>query len=81
MDQPLGIATVWRMFAFYDFEDGSFQFAPQVEYALTDEIYFYLQGNLGGSVKEKNALGRLFQKSLVFTGTESSIGFSMIAFF
>jgi len=81
MDQPLGIATVWRMFAFYDVEDGSFQLAPQVEYALTDEIYLYLQGNLGGSVKEKNALGRLFRESPVFTGTESSIGLSMIAFF
>ncbi len=81
MDQPIGIATVWRMFAFYDMLDGSFQWAPQVEYALTDEIYLYLQGNIGGSVKEKSALGRLFRDSSAFTGTESSIGFSMIAFF
>jgi hypothetical protein len=81
MDQPLGIAAVWRMFAFYDVEDGSFQWAPQVEYALTDEIYLYLQGNLGGNVKEKNMLGRLFRESSAFTGTESSIGLSMIVFF
>ncbi len=81
MDQPIGIATVWRMFAFYDALDGSFQLAPQVEYALTDQVYLYLQGNVGGSVKEKNALGRLFRDSSVFTGTESSAGFSMIVFY
>ncbi len=81
MDQPVGIATVWRRFAFSDVFDGSFQLVPQVEYALTDQIYLYLQGNIGGSVKEKNALGRLFRDSPVFTGTESSVGFSMIAFY
>ena len=81
MDQPIGIATVWRMFAFYDVLDGSFRWAPQIEYAWTDEIFLYLQGNWGGSAKKKNPLGRLFRDSSTFTGSESSVGVSVIAFF
>mgnify|MGYP001281791915 CR=1 FL=1 len=38
-------------------------------------------GNWGGDVKGEKKLGRLFRKRSVFTGTESSIGFTLIAFF
>lgn len=81
LDQPLGIATIWRVFGFYDVRDGSFQISPQIEYAVTEQTFLYLQGNWGGDVKGEENLGRLFRKGSVLTATESSIGFTFIVFF
>lgn len=81
LDQPVGIATIWRLFGFYDVLDGSFQLAPQIEYAWTEQIFIYLQGNWGGNVKGNEDLGRLFRKASVFTGTESSVGLSLVFYF
>lgn len=81
MDQPVGIATIWRLFWFYDILDGSFQLAPQIEYSITEEFFVYLQGNWGGNVKVRGNSGRFFEKASVFTGTESSAGVSLVYYF
>ena len=81
LDQPVGIAMIWRLFGFYDLRDGSFQITPQIEYAVTEQTFLYLQGNWGGDVKGEKKLGRLFRKGPVLTGTESSIGVTLIVFF
>ena len=82
MDQPIGIDIVWRAFFFYDLVDGSFQFAPQIEYNIWDQVYLYAQVQVGGSIDGNNRTGRLFRESPVsFTGTESRAGLSLIAFF
>lgn len=81
LDQPVGIATVWRLFGFYDILDGSFQVAPQIEYSVTEQLFLYLQGNWGGNVKGNEALGRFFRKAPVFTGSESSAGVSLVFYF
>ena len=81
LDQPVGIATIWRAFGFYDVRDGSFQIVSQVEYATTDNAFLYLQGNWGGDTDNEDGSGRLFRKDLTFTGTESSIGVTLIVFF
>ncbi|MEC7641691.1 MAG: hypothetical protein VYC17_06000 [Nitrospinota bacterium] len=81
MDQPVGIATIWRLFGFYDIFDGSFQVAPQIEYSVTDEFFVYLQGNWGGNVKRDEDVGIFFRKASVFTGTESSAGLSLVYYF
>ncbi|MFQ5717601.1 MAG: hypothetical protein ACE5GQ_10945 [Nitrospinales bacterium] len=78
LDQPVGIATVWKLFGFYDVLDGSFQLVPLVEYAITDQTFIYFQGNWGGNVKGNEDVGRLFQKGPVFTGSESSLGLSLV---
>ena len=82
IDQPVGIDIVWRAFFFYDLVDGSFQFAPQIEYNIWDQVYLYAQVQVGGSIDGNNRTGRLFRESPVsFTGTESRAGLSLIAFF
>lgn len=80
MDQPVGIATVWRLFAFYDMRDETFQIAPQIEYALTDRTYIYLQGNWGGDLGGGDPRGRLFRKTSAFNGTEPAVGLTLIVF-
>ena len=82
MDQPVGIDVVWRAFFFFDLSDQSFQFAPQIEYNIWDQVYLYAQVQVGGSIDGNNRTGRLFRESpQVFTGTESRAGLSLIAFF
>lgn len=81
MDQPVGIAIVWRIFGFYDIRDGSFQIAPQIEYALTKQIFLYLYGRWGDNVNGIDVPGRLFLKAPVFTGTESTAGVTVVAYF
>ena len=82
MDQPVGIDIVWRAFFFLDIVDGSFQFAPQIEYNIWDQVYLYAQVQVGGNIDGNNRTGRLYRESPVsFTGTESRAGLTLIAFF
>lgn len=82
LDQPVGIDIVWRAFFFFDLGDQSFQFAPQIEYNIWDQVYLYVQAQVGGSVDGNNLTGRLFRESPVsVTGTESRAGLTLIAFY
>lgn len=81
LDQPVGIAMVWRVFGFYDVLDGSFQIIPQIEYAATNQVYLYLSGQIGEDIIGGDRDGRLFRKAPVFTGTESNIGLAVVVYF
>jgi hypothetical protein len=82
LDQPVGIDIVWRAFFFIDLDDRSFQFAPQIEYNLWEQMFLYVQAQIGGSVDGDNLTGRLFRTSPAsITGTESRAGITLIAFF
>lgn len=81
LDQPVGISTVWRTFLFFDLVDRSFQFVPQIEYALTQSTYLYLQGQFGGNIEGDSRTGRLFRRAAVPNGTESKVGLTLITFF
>jgi hypothetical protein len=81
LDQPVGIAVVWRLFGFYDVADESFQLVPQIEYAFTDNAYVYLHGNWGGGLDGGNGLGRFYRKTPAFNGTESAVGITLAAYF
>lgn len=80
IDQPVGIATVWRFFAFYDMRDRSFQIAPQIEHNVFGQVYLYLTALIGGSVEGNNRTGRLFRQTPVFNGTESRVGLTLVWF-
>ncbi|CAI2718528.1 hypothetical protein [Nitrospina watsonii] len=80
IDQPVGIATVWRFFAFYDLRDRSFQLAPQIEYNVFDQVYLYLTARLGGSVEGDNRTGRLFRRTPRLNGSESRVGLTLVWF-
>ena len=81
LDQPIGIEIVWRAFIFYDVSDQSFQFVPQIEYNIYEQIFLYVQAQIGGSVNGNNRTGRLFRDAPVLTGTESRVGAALIAYF
>ncbi len=82
LDQPVGIDVVWRLFFFFDLSDQSFQIAPQIEYNISDQVYLYAVARIGGSINGDNSTGRLFRESPFFyTGTESSAGLALIAYF
>ncbi len=81
MDQPVGINTVWRSFFFFDLVDRSFQWVPQIEYALTQATFLYLQGQFGGNIEGDSRTGRLFRRAPIPNGTESKIGLTLITFF
>lgn len=82
LDQPVGIDVVWRLFFFFDLGDQSFQIAPQIEYNISDQVYLYAVARIGGSISGDNSTGRLFRESPFFyTGTESSAGLALIAYF
>lgn len=80
VDQPVGIATVWRFFAFYDLRDRSFQLAPQIEYNVFGQWFLYLTARLGGSVDGDNRTGRLYRQTPVLNGTESRVGLTLVWF-
>ncbi len=80
-DQPVGIDIVWQLFVFFDLLDRSFQIVPQVEYSLTEQIFIYARATIGESIDGDNRTGRLFIKAPVFTGTESSLGLAVVAYF
>ncbi len=81
LDQPVGISTVWRLFMFFDLVDRSFQLAPQLEYALTETTFLYLQAQIGGNIEGNARNGRLFRKTPIPNGGESKIGMTLITFF
>lgn len=81
LDQPMGIDVVWRVFFFFDLSDQSFQFAPQIEYNVFDQVFLYVQALVGGSIDGNNRTGRLFREAPFYTGTESSAGLTLIAYF
>jgi hypothetical protein len=82
LDQPVGIDIIWRAFFFIDLDDRSFQFAPQIEYNVWEQVFLYVQAQVGGSIDGNNLTGRLFRTSPAsITGTESRAGLSLIAFF
>ena len=82
LDQPVGIDIIWRAFFFFDLSDQSFQFVPQIEYNIIDQIYLYALARIGGSIDGDNRTGRLYRESpFFFTGTESSAGLTLIAYF
>jgi hypothetical protein len=80
-DQPVGIDIQWQVFGLYDLRDRSFQWIPQIEYALTDTLFLYAHGRLGGSLKSGKKDGRLFRKTDVFNGTESTVGITLVNYF
>ena len=81
MDQPVGIDIKWQIFSFYDFRDRSFQMVPQIEYSVTDDLFLYLHGKIGGDINGNKANGRLYQRTDSFSGTESSIGLTLANYF
>jgi hypothetical protein len=82
LDQPVGIEIIWRAFFFFDLSDQSFQFVPQIEYNIIDQVYLYALARIGGSINGDNRTGRLYRESpFFFTGTESSAGLTLIAYF
>jgi len=82
LDQPVGIDIVWQIFFFFDLSDQSFQIAPQIEYNIWEQVYLYIQAQVGGSVDGNNRTGRLFRTSPAsITGTESRAGLTLVAFF
>lgn len=82
VDQPVSIDIVWRAFFFFDLTDQSFQFVPQVEYNIVEQIYLYAIARIGGSVDGDNRTGRLYRGNPFFyTGTESGAGLTLVAFF
>ena len=80
-DQPIDIDIKWQIFSLYDFRDRSFQIVPQVEYSITDDLFLYLHGKVGGNVNGNKSNGRLYQRTNSFSGTESSIGLTLTNFF
>lgn len=80
-DQPLGIDFRWQVFGLYDLRDESFQLVPQIEYALTDTLFLYAHGRVGGILKTGEKNGRLFRKTEAFNGTESFVGLTLMSFF
>ena len=80
-DQPIGIDIKWQLFGLYDLRDKSFQWVPQIEYALTDTLFLYAHGRVGGTVKTGKKDGRLFRKTDVFNGTESFVGLTLVNYF
>ena len=81
MDQPVGIDIKWQVFSFYDFRDRSFQMVPQIEYSITDDLFLYLHGKIGGDINGNKSNGRLYQRTDSFSGTESSIGLTLANYF
>jgi len=80
-DQPIGIDIKWQVFGLYDLRDESFQIVPQIEYALTDTLFLYAHGRMGGALKTGKKDGRLFRKTETFNGTESFVGLTLVNYF
>jgi hypothetical protein len=81
IDQPVGIDIRWQLFSIYDLRDDSFQLVPQIEYALTDTLFLYLHGRVGGTLSSGKNAGRVFRKTEEFNGTEPSVGLTLVSYF
>ncbi|MCH8156598.1 MAG: hypothetical protein IID18_02415 [Nitrospinae bacterium] len=80
-DQPVGADIAWQLFGLFDVRDGSFQWVPQVEYTLTSQVFVYLSGRWGGTLKSDRRTGRLFKETGSFNGTEPNVGLTLVAYF
>lgn len=81
MDQPIDIDIKWQIYSLYDFLDKSFQIIPQIEYSVTDDLFLYFHGKIGGDINGNKTNGRLYQRTNSFSGTESSIGLTVANYF
>ena len=81
LDQPVGIDIQWQLFGLYDLRDESFQLVPQIEFALTDTLFLYVHGRVGGALKSGKKDGRLFRKTDGFNGTEPLVGLTLVNYF
>jgi hypothetical protein len=54
---------------------------PQVEYTLTSQVFLYITGKWGGTLKTDRTAGRLFKETADFNGTEPNVGLTVIAHF
>jgi len=81
MDQPVGIDIRWQVFGLYDLRDKSFQLVPQIEYSVTETLFLYLHGRLGGNIKTGKKDGRLHRRTGTFSGTESLMGLTLVNYF
>ena len=81
LSQPVGMDIVWQLFGFIDLLDRSFQIVPQIEYSVSEQIFFYVRAKVGGSINGDDRTGRLFRKLPIFTGTESTLGIAIVAYF
>lgn len=81
MDQPVGIDVRWQIFNLYDLRDKSFQLIPQIEYSVSDTLFLYIHGRMGGSIKKGQKDGRLHRRTAAFNGTESIMGLTLIKYF
>jgi hypothetical protein len=80
-DQPIGIDIKWQVFSLYDFRDRSFQLVPQIEYSVNESLFIYFHGKVGGNIRGNKKNGRLYQRTDVFSKTESSIGLTLAQYF
>jgi hypothetical protein len=80
-DQPVGIDIHWQLYGLYDLRDRSFQLVPQIEYALTDSLFLYAHGRIGGVLKTGKKDGRLFRETNAFNGTEPTVGMTLVKYF
>ncbi|MDP6231555.1 MAG: hypothetical protein QF913_05225 [Nitrospinaceae bacterium] len=81
LDQPISADIRWQLFSLFDVRDGSFQLVPQVEYTLTSQVFLYITGKWGGTLKTDRTAGRLFKETADFNGTEPNVGLTVIAHF
>lgn len=81
MDQPVGIDIRWQVFSLFDLRDKSFQLIPQIEYSITESWFLYLTGRAGGNIKTGKKDGRLNRRIGTFSGTESTVGLTLVGFF
>ncbi|HAX46090.1 MAG TPA: hypothetical protein DCX78_04580 [Nitrospina sp.] len=81
LDQPVGADVAWQLFSLFDVRDGSFQLVPQVEYTLTSQVFLYISGKWGGTLKTNRTAGRLFKETVDFNGTEPNVGLTVVAYF
>ncbi|MBC8284993.1 MAG: hypothetical protein H8E32_14355 [Nitrospinae bacterium] len=81
LDQPVGIDIRWQVFSLFDLSDKSFQMIPQIEYSITESLFLYLHGRAGGNIKTGKKDGRLNRRTGTFSGTESTVGLTLVSFF
>ena len=80
-DQPVGIDIRWQIFSLFDLRDKSFQLIPQIEYSINESLFLYFHARAGGNIKTGKKDGRLSRRTGSFSGTESTVGLTLVSFF
>jgi len=80
-DQPVGIDIRWQIFSLFDLRDKSFQLIPQIEYSINESLFLYFHARAGGNIKTGEKDGRLSRRTGSFSGTESTVGLTLVSFF